>query len=57
MKKSEILLCSIFLINTFLTIIMFGYDLYPNQLFSFLDLTETIITDFIILYLIIVEKK
>lgn len=57
MKKAQILLSSVFIINIILSIVLLVYDLYPNDLLYILDLTETIITNLIILYLILQEKE
>lgn len=57
MKKAQILLSSIFIINIMLSIVLLVYDLYPNDLLYTLDLTEMIITNLIILYLILQEKE
>lgn len=57
MNKAQIFLCVIFLTNIILTILMLSYDLYPNEQLYLLDLAETIITNLIILYLILLEKE
>ena len=57
MNKAQIFLSVVFLANIILSILILSYDLYPNKHLYFLDLTETIITNFIILYLILLEKE